>query len=149
MMLCCHETAPMRLGTGLDGGTHLEMRWFRSNLHLGSRLALLALALQVILSFGHAHLYSPASASTASATAIGSGAVLPSGGAPSHNPDGAPDADCAICALIQLVANSAPSVAPDLPLPASFGSIQLQASAELISASSPHSLFQARAPPGA
>jgi hypothetical protein len=121
------------------------MRWFRSN----SRLALLALAVQVVLSFGHVHLYNAAPASTAAATAIASGAVLLSGAVPSHNPDGSADTDCAICALIQLVTNSAPSVAPDLPLPTSFGSIQLQVSAELISASSPHSLFQARAPPGA
>jgi hypothetical protein len=120
------------------------MRWFRLNLHLGSRSALLALAVQVVLSFGHVHFYNPAPASRAVVT-ITSGAV----GALGHNPDGSLDPDCAICALIQLMANSAPSVAPDLPLPASFGSIQLQASAELISASSPHSLFQARAPPRA
>ena len=123
------------------------MRWFRSNLHLGSRLTLLSLAVQVILSFGHVHPYNPAPASRAAAAAIASSTVVLRGSAPSHNPDGSLDADCAICALIQLVGNSAPSAAPDLPLPASFGSIQLQASAELISASTPHSLFQPRAPP--
>lgn len=125
------------------------MHWFRSNLHLGSRLALMALALQVILSFGHIHLYRPAQASTSSATAAESGAALLSGHAPGHNPDGSLDPDCAICALIQLVATSAPSVAPDLPIPSNFGLIRPQASAELISASAPHSLFQARAPPEA
>jgi hypothetical protein len=112
-------------------------------------LALMALALQVILSFGHTHLYAPARASMASATAAGSGTCLLSEHAPGHNPDGSLDPDCAICALIQLVANSAPSVAPDLPIPANFGLIGLHASAELVPASSPHSLFQARAPPEA
>ena len=31
------------------------MKWFRSNLKTGSRLALVALALQFALSFGHFH----------------------------------------------------------------------------------------------
>jgi hypothetical protein len=125
------------------------MDWFRSNLRLGSRLALLALAVQVILSFGHVHLSNTSPASAPSATAIAAGAVLPSGGAPSHHPDGSPDADCQICALLQLVATSAAPVPPALPLPTSFRSIRRQAPVELIAESSPHSLFQARAPPAA
>jgi hypothetical protein len=112
-------------------------------------LALLALAVQVILSFGHVHLNTFARASTPSAAAIGSGAVFPGGGAPSHNPDGSPDADCQICAVMQLASMSAASVPPALPLPTSFRSIRLQAPAELAASSSPHALFQARAPPAA
>jgi len=123
------------------------MRWFRSNLHLGSRFALLALAVQVILSFGHVHLGNLASASTV--TTIESSTALPSVGIPSHTPHGSPDTDCPICALLQLMATSAASVAPALPLPPRFGSIRLQAPAELAAKSSPHSLFQARAPPAA
>jgi hypothetical protein len=128
---------------------HIEMRWFRSNLGLGSGLALFALAIQMMLSFGHVHLDKHASPSTQSVMTIGSGAVFPSERALSHNPDGSPAADCAICALIQLVANSVPSMAPALPLPARFGSIRLRASAEWISVLSRHSPSQARAPPSA
>jgi hypothetical protein len=123
------------------------MRWFRSKLHLGSRLALFALAVQMVLSFGHVHLHNFAQASTTSAMVTGSGTALPSERAPGHNPGGATDTDCPICALIQLVATSTPSVAPVLPLPASFALIRLRAPMELASASSPHLLFQARAPP--
>jgi len=112
-------------------------------------LALLALAVQVILAFGHVHLSNFAPASTPSAAAIGSGAVFPGGSAPGHHPDGSPDTDCQICALLQLVAMSAAPVAPALPLPTSFRSIRLQAPAELAASSSPHALFQARAPPAA
>jgi hypothetical protein len=43
-----------------------DMKWFRSNIRLGSRLALLALAIQFLLSFGHFH---GGSASVASADA--------------------------------------------------------------------------------
>jgi hypothetical protein len=122
------------------------MRWFRSKLQLGSRLALVALAVQLALAFGHVHLHNLVPASPTSAT-IGPGSVLLSEPAPSHNPDGSLDTDCPICALLQLVAASAPSVAPDLPLPANSGSSGRQATAKLASASSPHFLFQARAPP--
>jgi hypothetical protein len=122
------------------------MRWFRSRLHLGSRLALFALAVQLALSFGHVHLHNFVPDTTRSAT-LDSGRVLLSERAPSHHPDGSFDADCPICALIQLVATSVPSVAPVLPLPTYPASTGPQAPAELASASSPHFLFQARAPP--
>jgi hypothetical protein len=123
------------------------MRWFRSKLHSGSRLALFALALQAVLSFGHVHLHDLAQASTKTAMVTGSGTALPSERAPGHDPRGAPESDCPICALIQLVAISTPAVPPALPLPKSFGLIRLRAPTELASASSPHLLFQARAPP--
>jgi hypothetical protein len=123
------------------------MRWFRSKLYWGSRLALFALAVQMVLSFGHVHLHNLAPGSTQPAMTTGSGTVLASEPAPGGHPDGSLDADCPICALIQLVATSAPSVAPALPLPASFGSIRRQAPLELASAFLPHVLFQARAPP--
>jgi hypothetical protein len=110
-------------------------------------LALFALAVQVMLSFGHVHFDNLASVSTKSAMATGSGSVLLSERVPGHNPGGSGDADCPICALLQLVATSTPSVAPALPLPASLGSIRLQALTELAPAASPHLLFQARAPP--
>jgi hypothetical protein len=123
------------------------MRWFRSKLHLGSRLALFALAVQVMLSFGHVHLDNLAPASTRSALAIGSGKVLLSEQAPIRGSGAALDADCPLCALIHLVATAAPAVAPALPLPPRSNSIRLQAAVELASASPPHLLFQARAPP--
>jgi hypothetical protein len=122
------------------------MRWFRSKLHLGSRLALFALAVQLVLSFGHVH-HRIAPTTAKSAVTIGSGTVLLSERAPNHHPDGSIDADCPTCALIQLVAASVPSMAPVLPLPANSGSARLQAPAEMAWSSSPHFLFQARAPP--
>jgi len=38
------------------GRRRVGMRWFRSNIRLGSRLALFALAVQMALSLGHVHL---------------------------------------------------------------------------------------------
>jgi hypothetical protein len=124
------------------------MRWFRSKLYLGSRLALFALAVQLVFSFGHVHLHHAASATTNSAT-IGSGPVLLSERAPGHNPDAALDADCPICALLQMAIASVPSTAPVLPLPAHPDATGMLPHSELALASSPQSLFQARAPPSA
>src|SRR5258705_5472246 len=39
----------------LPAEAHADMKWFRSNIRRGSRLALFALAIQFLLSFGHFH----------------------------------------------------------------------------------------------
>jgi hypothetical protein len=126
------------------------MRWFRSNILFGSRLALLALAVQIILSFGHVHYYglTPASAKARPlAAAEASSTVAASKSAQLPPSDGSADFDCPICALIQMASTSAPSVAPALPLPIVFGLFRPEASVEVALASSPHFLFRARAPP--
>ena len=126
------------------------MYWFRSHKRLGARLALLALAVQIVLSFGHVHFYAFGLASanaTPVATAQDAGAVPPGKPAPIHKSDRPVGADCAICALIQLFAISAPAAAPALPLPAGLAPIGLQAPLASALAAPPHFLFQARAPP--
>ena len=123
------------------------MHWFRTNVRLVARLALFALAIQIALSFGHVHALGLASANAVPAIAQESGAAVPSAPAPVHKPDGSVGLDCAICALIQLSAISAPSAAPALPLPANVGPSGLHAAPALASAVPPHFLFQARAPP--
>jgi len=117
---------------------------------LGARLALLALAVQIVLSFGHIHFYALglASANAASAAmAQDAGTAAPSKPAPIHKSDGSAGVDCAICALIQLSATSAPAAAPALPLPANPGPIGRHFPVASALAATPHFLFQARAPP--
>src|SRR5947209_19343537 len=70
------------------------MRWFRRNRRGGSYGALLALALQVALSFGHVHL------DGAGETAIAAAQEAEPGNAPADTADR--DAFCAICAVISL-----------------------------------------------
>ena len=126
------------------------MRWFRSNVRFGSRLALFALALQIVLTFGHVHLSGLGSAlswSAASATASKSAASLPNSSSPVQKPGGAADFDCPVCALIQLASTSAPAVAPALPVPAAFNRLRLEAPEQLRRAVSLYFSFQARAPP--
>jgi hypothetical protein len=113
-------------------------------------LALFALAVQIVLSFGHVHFYGLGLASAKAATAIGaqdSVAAVPSAPDPIQRSDGSAGVDCAICALIQLSATSAPGAAPAVPLRINLRPISQQAHAASVLAASSHFLFQARAPP--
>jgi hypothetical protein len=117
------------------------MHWFRARRLPSGYVALLALALQLALSFGHVHLdglafrQSPATADKAADPGTPSGTV--------------PDRDegCAICAVIGL---SGSVLIPDAPALV-FAGAQLQAFfpdvvAVLVSAPA-RAQFQARAPP--
>jgi hypothetical protein len=127
------------------------MRWFRSNIRVGSRLALLALAVQFVLSFSHVHLSDlglTGAKAAAAVTASGAGAAAPDKPAtPTQKSDGPIDPGCAICGLIQLAATSTPSEAPALLLPARLGHVRLEVPAQLALVATSHYSFQARAPP--
>ena len=123
------------------------MRWFRSNIRFGSRLALFALAVQIVLSFGHVHLSDFTSATTGTIlAAAGAGADGPTK-APDQKPGTPVDPGCPICALIQLASTSTPATAPVLPPPTMVGFVTLDAPEPVALASSPPALFRARAPP--
>jgi len=122
------------------------MRWFRTHIDLGSRLALFALAVQVVLSFGHIHVDKRAAAAVSPA-----GIALQVAGrdgvpaTPDHH-TGATDV-CAICATIGLLANS---IIPDAGHLAPFPSHSITLSgafAIAFTAYDSQSSFQARAPP--
>jgi hypothetical protein len=117
------------------------MLWFRRNRRRGSFGALLALALQLALSFGHVHPDHPALGRTAAAAAQSEADRGTSGNVPDR------DEGCAICAIIGL---SSSVLIPDPPAVA-FAGAQLQAFFSDVSAplvSNPvRAQFQARAPP--
>ena len=120
------------------------MRWFRSNRYFGARLALIAVALQLVLTFGHVHLaLLTAADQEISATATGSGGSDPS----DRNPSGLSDLDCPLCALLHLSAATTPALAPALPplIPAAFVTLTPHACSHLIA--TVRISQQARAPP--
>jgi hypothetical protein len=134
-------TAPgLGAGVGAEIG-RVAMRWFRSHIGLGARLALFALAVQLALSFAHVHV---ADSGRTQAAAVGG-----AGNAPTPKSDGPVDPGCAICGLIQLAASATPSAAPALPLLVASGHARLAAANQLLLVASPRLLFQARAPPAA
>lgn len=118
------------------------MSWLRSNIKRGSRLALLALAVQYVLSFGHFHAIaaqaSPLLQSQASLTQ------------PSSTPDEGqqtPGEPCAICAVIAL-ANAALCASPPLLLlPQAVEFFYLATKAEFVHLDRCSLAFQPRAPP--
>lgn len=126
------------------------MRWFRSHIRFGSRLALAALAVQFLLTFSH---IDECDLAPASATAINqvmadsSPTAASDKNAPIHKSDRTADRTCPICALIQLAAASAPSSAPVLSPPTMFGLHRLEMPSLAAIAPAPTALFRARAPP--
>ncbi len=88
------------------------MQWIRKKLSFGSRLALLALAIQLALSFGHVHpddvrTVSPAAVANLQTPESGSGKA-PTDGDRNH----AGHDFCAICAALSLTSSSVlPTVA--------------------------------------
>lgn len=129
------------------------MRWFRSNIRAGVASALFALVVQFAVTFSHVHLDGlilPVShAHSRGAIFAGHPTASLQNSGDTRGLPGVPDADCPICTLIQLAGNSAPSIAPPLPMPELVGGSRLELPAELYSAAAPLFAFQARGPPSA
>ncbi|MDP1864799.1 MAG: DUF2946 domain-containing protein [Bradyrhizobium sp.] len=132
------------------------MKWFRANIKHGSRLALLALALQFGLSFGHFHageakaatpdIQSTAAPSDISAAppAADQSAALPA----SHNDsDHHPGENCAICAIIALAGAALPATPPAMRLPQAQAFPYLVTDATFTDLNPAGVAFQPRAPP--
>jgi hypothetical protein len=124
------------------------MNWIRSHIRTYVCLALFALALQAILSFGHIH------SEDLGLPALGTGHtqlssnVSPVPGNP-RTPDQNPGTDdyCAICANMALVATAVPSLPPVLIVPEKIHRIwSAELPARSISAKFIPS-FRARGPP--
>ena len=145
------------------------MKWFRSNVRHGSRLALFALATQVLLSFGHFHgssaqampalmdgsqpgLYDTVTCAAAHldawARASHEDAFRAVGQKTSdHESDGRPTDDCAICAVMALANTLVLATPSSLPGPQPASSLNWMADAEFIPLNSARVVFQSRAPP--
>jgi hypothetical protein len=118
------------------------MHWFRAERSPSSYVALLALALQLAVSFGHVHFDGLALGTATVAAALG-----PS--EPEGGPSGTPDREdvCAICAVISLAGSL---LIPDAPA-LSFTGAQHEAFFPdligVLDADPARAQFQARAPP--
>jgi hypothetical protein len=126
------------------------MKWFRSNIRHGARLALLALLVQFALSFGHVHgLVPQAAAATQSVLSIDQ--VADSKATPQQAP-GKQDSDqpidaCAICAVMAMASTVLFATPPILLLPDAVEILQGVADAEFLRLKPAATAFQPRAPP--
>ena len=118
------------------------MHLVRNHIGFGSWLALIALALNLALSFGHIH-------------AIGCGqrnglvaAVAPSdGGQTGRHGDGLADDRCPICMASSAIANGLASVPPALAHPIAYILVDRPALPAIAFLETPRAAFQSRAPP--
>ena len=117
------------------------MRWVQTTRPCGTWLALAALALQLVLSFGHVHLDA-----VSRPPVVGAVAGVP--GAPSL-PDQHRGGDdyCSVCAVIQLAANAFVPQAPQLAVPLVSRAIEHVDHVAVIFITSRRTPFQPRAPP--
>jgi len=138
------------------------MNWFRKHLRHGSRLALLALAIQFALSFGHFHSLAAQAAPaiqtnvTDADFAYAAGLTAPTAAdevAQKQQPS-TPDTDrqpadaCAICAVISVAGNLLFATPPLLlQLPQAVEFLYLTTDAEFVHLNAICPAFQSRAPP--
>jgi|APThiThiocy_cv2_1041547.scaffolds.fasta_scaffold11041_3 hypothetical protein len=135
------------------------MKWFRSRIKAGTRLALLALAVQFVLSFGHFHgvaaLAAPGvanAASSAAASSPGQAANTPVAAdeaqrAPDRSHGDHHDGYCAICAVMSLAGTALISGPAILLIPEAYQVLSRTTDAEFSHLASPHGISQPRAPP--
>jgi hypothetical protein len=95
------------------------MRWIRTNRQLGARLALFALALQLVVSFGHIHAEDLGVAAPANATSIAHNPANDDGSLPPQ--DGDRHDVCAICVTLSLTSTSLLPIVASLVLPVAYG----------------------------
>jgi hypothetical protein len=123
----------------------LLMRWVRINRRWSTYLALAAMALQLVLSFGHIHLEKLGSGS---AFTIMAAAKAPSSQqGPSQHPASDADDYCAICATVHLISSSFLADAPLLPAPFASRAIDHFSYFNFTFILPPRAAFQSRAPP--
>jgi hypothetical protein len=119
------------------------MGWFRTNIRIGSRLALFALAIQYLLTFSHVHLARVVTDPESSTSVVMTGAfdeALPTSPPQDH------ESNCTICLLIQIAGSMVRSSAPTLSAPETIAWVPPEAAFEVFAASRRLS-FNARAPP--
>jgi hypothetical protein len=136
------------------------MKWFRSNIKQGSRLALFALAVQFVLSFGHFHAVAAQAAPGIQSAAVQSGisyaGILAAPDALSkatrqapsdRDSDQHPDDYCAICAVVAMANAVLFATPPVLLLPQAAEFLYLATDAGFVRPNSVRVAFQPRAPP--
>jgi Protein of unknown function (DUF2946) len=92
------------------------MRWFRDNGRQGSWLALIALAINLALSFGHFHASDGKVINAGLLAKVAAIATPESGSKPGHTNDGHADVLCPICVASAAMAHALASVPPALPV---------------------------------
>lgn len=132
------------------------MKWFRSNIRHGARLALFAMLVQFALTFGHSHWFAqaaPLAQSSLQQTDGFKGVAAIDRAAVQKQSPASPDREhqgednCAICAIIAMAGTVVSATPPVLLLPQAIELLHRTLDAEFIHLKSAGTAFQPRAPP--
>ena len=139
-----------------DVGWRFQMKWFRSNIRHGARLALFAMLVQFALTFGHSHWFAqaaPLAQSSLQQTDGSNGVASNDRTAVQKQSPSAPDREqpgddnCAICAIIAMAGTVLSATPPLLQLPQAIELLYRTTDAEFSHLKSAGTAFQPRAPP--
>jgi Protein of unknown function (DUF2946) len=123
------------------------MGWVHRQKRHGVALALIALAVQIVVTFGHVHLHSGVQNAPA---AITHSTVRADKNSQTPTPIPGDDEDyCALCASIFLTSTAFAPAPPQLPLPANFERVEHFSNAAAAVKPRQHLAFRSRAPPAA
>jgi hypothetical protein len=121
------------------------MGWVDRHKRHGAVLALIALALQIVVAFGHVHLHGVAQNAPAAIThTVGLADKNSQTPAPIRGDN---DDYCAVCASIFLASSAFAPAPPELLIPANFQPVEHCFNAARPLAESPRLAFRSRAPP--
>lgn len=137
-------------------GWRFQMKWFRSNIRHGARLALFAMLVQFALTFGHSHWFAqaaPLAQSSLQQTDGFKGVAAIDRAAVQKQSPASPDREhqgednCAICAIIAMAGTVVSATPPVLLLPQAIELLHRTLDAEFVHLKSAGTAFQPRAPP--
>ncbi|SCB25783.1 Protein of unknown function [Bradyrhizobium shewense] len=132
------------------------MKWFRSNIRHGARVALFAMLVQFALTFGHSHWFAQAAPLAQGAlqqTDGANGVAAIDRAAVQKQSPAAPDREhpgednCAICAVVAMAGTVISATPPVLLLPQAIELLHRTTDAEFLHLKSAGTAFQPRAPP--
>jgi hypothetical protein len=124
-----------------------RMRWFRDTLRQGSWLALIALAINLGLSFGHIHAIDGKVSGRGIAALRASVSSPDDGERQGHPGDGHADYLCPICMAATAIANALVSTPPALPLELTNVTIDHTVEPVFALVAPQRAAFQSRGPP--
>lgn len=132
------------------------MKWFRSNIRHGARLAVFAMLVQFALTFGHSHWFvqaAPLVAGSLQQTDSAKSVAATDRAAVHKQSPSAPDREqpgednCAICAVVAMAGTVVFATPPVLLLPQAIELLHRTTDAEFLHLKSAGTAFQPRAPP--
>jgi hypothetical protein len=130
-----------------DDAQSAIMRWFRNHIRRGSWLALVALGVNLGLSFGHVHAIDASRLGKLSAWQMALVATPDDSGTQGHPDRDQADLLCPICMAAGAMGHALAAPPPDLPLATPESLIDLRIEPVLAVLQSPRAAFHSRGPP--